>query len=465
MAIAFEPASFRDRHARIFRRDGRILRALSPLGLRDWELLTASTFFHRYLDAGSLVRTHRAEDESALLAELGDGWAAVIEHDAVPFISYPYEWTFGMLRAAALLHLDLLRDALDEGLILKDATAYNVQFVGTRPVFIDTASFTRLEPGEVWHGYRQFCQTFVYPLMLQAYKDVPFQPWLRGSLEGISAHDMQAVLSVRDLVRPGVFAHVALHARAQARFEDTSADVRSALKQAGFNPALIKSNVARLRRLIERLEWPGHRSHWAGYTETHSYSETDVEQKSMFVRDATRASAPRWVWDLGGNTGHFARIAAEHASHVLALDADGPAVERMYRDLRRGPANILPLVGSVTDPSPGLGWRGDERLPMVRRGTPDLTLCLALIHHIVIGAHIPVPEFVDWLAGLGGDVVIEFVTKQDAMVQRLLANKDDHYTDYEQGRFESRLGRYYTIVARLPIHGGTRVLYHGIRES
>lgn len=465
MAIAFDPASFRDRHARVFRRDGRILRALSALGLRDWELLKASTFFQRHVDAGTLVRTRRAQDEAALLSELGAGWAAVVEHDAVPFISYPYEWTFGMLRAAALLHLELLGDALEEGLVLKDATAYNVQFVGTRPVFIDTASFTRLQPGEVWHGYRQFCQTFVYPLMLQAYKDVPYQPWLRGSLEGISARDMYAVLSVRDLVRPGVLPHVILHAKAQARFEDTSADVRTALKRAGFNRALIQSNVARLRRVIEQLEWSGRGSPWAGYAETHSYSDKDVEQKAAFVDSATRASAPRWVWDLGANTGRFARVAADHADHVLALDVDGPAVERMYRDLQSGPTNILPLVGSLTDPSPGVGWRNEERLPMLRRGKPDLTLCLALVHHVVIGAHIPLPDFVDWLSTLGADVVIEFVTKQDAMVRRLLANKDDHYTDYDQAAFEARLDRYFRILARLSIHEGTRVLYHGVRES
>jgi hypothetical protein len=464
MTPAFEPASFRDRHARVFRREGRILRALTAEGLRDWHRLAAASFFQRHVDEGTVVRTCRAPDEAMLLAELGGGsWAAVLEHDPVPFISYPFEWTFGMLRDAALLHLDLLRQALDHGLILKDATPYNVQFVGARPSFIDTASFTLLRPGEVWQAYRQFCRLFLYPLMLQAYKDIPFHPWLRGRLDGIGAPEMRAVLNARDLARPGVLAHVLLHARAEGRFEGRPGDVRGVLKEAGFGAALIKANVTRLRRLIERLGWSPRTSTWAGYGDTHTYTATDVEQKSAFVRAAVRAAASGWVWDLGANTGAFAKIAAEDGRRVLALDADAPAVERVYLDVRGRSASILPLVGNVIDPSPSLGWRGAEHLPLERRGRPALTLCLALVHHIVISGNVPLPDFVEWIASLGGDLVIEFVTKNDPMVRRLLVNKDDQYADYDQPVFETALARHFTIAARQTIHGGTRVLYHGTR--
>jgi SAM-dependent methyltransferase len=460
----FERASFRDRKARVFRRDGRVLRALNEDGLGDWEMLAGSRFFQQRVEAGAIVRTRRAPDEVALLAELGGGWAAVVEHDPIPFISYPYEWTFGMLRDAALLHLDLLLDALDRSLILKDSSAYNVQFVGARPVFIDTASFTRLAPGDVWHGYRQFCQSFLFPLMLQAYKDVPFQPWIRGSLEGIDARDMHALLSARDLLRPGVLAHVALHAKAQRRFEGSSHDVRTELQHAGFSPSLIKANVVGLRRIIEGLTWSRRVSPWVRYVETSTYSGVDLDHKAAFVRESMKGSPPTWVWDLGANTGHFARIAAEHARHVLAVDTDALAVDRMYRDLRGDTTNILPIIGNVTDPSPGLGWRGAERLPLADRGRPDLTLCLALLHHVVIDGNVPLDDFVDWIAALGGDVVVEFVTKADPMARRLLRHKDDQYSDYDQTLFEARLGVHYEVAARQTLHGGTRVLYHGVRR-
>ncbi|HEX5474268.1 MAG TPA: hypothetical protein VFX12_06375 [Vicinamibacterales bacterium] len=464
MIATFEPGSFRDRHARILRHEGRILRVLSPDGLRDWERLAATRLFRRHVDAGTLVRTSRPDDEAQLLRELEGGAAAVLEHEPIPFISYPYEWTFGMLRDAARLHLDLLRDALDEGLILKDATAYNVQFVGARPLFIDIGSFTPLGPGEPWNGYRQFCQLFLYPLMLQAYKDVPFQPWLRGSLEGIDAREMRGLMGTRDRLRPGVLAHVVLQAAAQDRFETRARDVRQQLRRAGFSPALIKANVTRLRRLVERLEWTRHTSTWAGYAGENTYSSTDAEQKAAFVRRAVSAGPPALVWDLGANAGTFSAICAEYARDVVAIDADALVVERMYQGLRGGTAHILPLVGNVADPSPGLGWRGEERLPLRRRGAPDLTLCLALIHHVVISANVPLPEFVDWLAGLGGDLVIEFVEKDDPMVRRLLLNKQDQYSDYDRALFEDRLALHYDLAARESIQDGHRVLYHAVRR-
>jgi hypothetical protein len=122
---------------------------------------------------------------------------------------------------------------------------------------------------------------------------------------------------------------------------------------------------------------------------------------------------------------------------------------------------VLPLVASVTEPSPGLGWLGQERRPLVDRSRPDLVLCLALAHHVALSANVPVGEFVEWLASLGADIVIEFVSKEDAMSQRLLRNKEDLFADYDQASFEGHLGRRFSIVRRLPLGGGTRTLYHG----
>jgi precorrin-6B methylase 2 len=370
-----------------------------------------------------------------------------------------------MLREAALLHLDLIREAIDEGLILKDATPYNVQFVGARAVFIDTASFTRLEPGEAWHGYRQFCRLFLYPLMLQAYKDAPFQPWLRGSLEGIEPRDMRALFGARDLMRSGVLAHVALQAGAEARLGSAKRSVRAELKQAGFSASLITANVLRLRRLIERLSWKRQTSMWSGYAERNTYSSDDAAAKDAFVRRAASARARRLIWDLGANTGRYSRAVAPYADYVVALDADTLAVERLRNELRDGPSNVLPLVGNLLDPSPGLGWGGDERVPLPRRGAPDLTLCLALVHHVVIGGNVPLPEFIDWLARLGGDLVIEFVSKEDAMVKALLLNKDDQYADYTRELFERSLRTHFDVAATEEIQQGGRVLYHAVRRG
>ena len=153
----------------------------------------------------------------------------MLRHARIPFVSYPYEWTFSMLKDAALLQLDLLLAALDHDLVLKDSTPYNVQFAGGRPVFVDVGSFERIREGEPWVGYRQFCMLYLYPLVLQAVKGEPFQPWLRGSIDGITPTQMRGLMSFRDRFRKGMFSNVFLHAKLEARYADrpeqTKADV------------------------------------------------------------------------------------------------------------------------------------------------------------------------------------------------------------------------------------------------
>ena len=161
------------------------------------------------------------EASRSQIPPLSDPWVAVLRHQTIPVVSYPYEWCFSMLQDAALLQIDLLLAALDEGMTLKDATPFNIQWIGTRPVFIDIGSFTAAAPGEPWAGYRQFCEMFLYPLFLQAYKDVPFHPWLRGSLEGVEAGHINRLMSARDRLRPGVFPHVYLLSKLQARYAST----------------------------------------------------------------------------------------------------------------------------------------------------------------------------------------------------------------------------------------------------
>lgn len=458
-----EPGSFRDRTARVFRRDQEILRGLNPQALENWERLRSSRFFSRFTETGALVRTEQLSqaqvEQAAHAGELRE-WAAVLRHERIPFVSYPYEWCFGMLKDAACLQLDLLMAALDEGMVLKDATAFNVQWRGGEPVFIDIASFQPLAPGEPWPGYRQFCRTFLYPLLLQAYRGVPFQPWLRGSLEGIPSDHCWRVLTPRDWFRPGVFTDVYLQAKAEARYADTRRNVRGELRAAGFNSALIAANAKRLRKVIGKLRWTPGTSVWSEYATHNSYEAADAASKQAFVREVAASRRWRLAWDIGCNTGVFSRIAAEHAETVVALDADAVAVERLYQDVKREKIRtILPLVFDLADPSPGLGWRGCERVPLAERGRPDLVLCLALIHHAVIAANIPLDEFMDWLAGLGAELIIEFVTREDPMVQRLLANKDDQYDDYQHDRFEQELRRRFRIERQQTLGSGLRVLY------
>jgi hypothetical protein len=451
-----EPGSFRDPESRVFYAGDEVYRALSPDGLSDFEALRATGL----LDDERIVRTERADGAAALGGLLVHEPAAVLRHERIPFVSYPYEWTFSMLRDAALLQLDLLLAALDHDLVLKDSTPYNVQFRGAKPVFVDVGSFERMREGEPWVGFRQFCMLYLYPLLLQSLKGVPFQPWLRGSIDGITPGQMAGLLSFRDRFRKGVFTNVFVHARLERRYADRPAQVKQEVKRV-FKKELFVANVRKMRKLVGRLEWDPPEGVWTAYGERNSYTDDDARRKDEFVREVARGGAWNLVWDIGCNNGRYARIVAEGARTVVAIDADQGPVELLYRDLRsEANEQILPLTMNLADPSPGLGWRGLERRTLADRGRPDLVLALALVHHVAISANVPVREFVGWLASLGSSLVIEFPTREDPMVQKLLAPKREGlHPDYELDYFERALKEAFDVERSERLESGTRVLY------
>ena len=453
----FEPGSFRDPESRIFYEGDAVYRALSADGLSDFEAVQATGL----LDDGRVVGTERVENVATLKDLLVHEPAAVLRHERIPFVSYPYEWTYSMLKDAALLQLDLLLASLEHDIVLKDATPYNVQFNGSRPVFVDVGSFERLREGEPWIGYRQFCMLYLYPLLLQSAKGVAFQPWLRGAIDGITPAQMRALMSFRDRFRRGVFTNVFLHAKLEARYADRPGQVKQEVKRV-FKKELFVANVRKMRKLVERLEWNPPHGVWTAYGERNTYTDDDARRKDEFVRAVATSRQWRLVWDIGANNGRYSRIAAEGAKTVVAVDADQGPVELLYRDLRaEGDEQILTLAMNLADPSPGLGWRGLERRALPDRGKPDLLLALALVHHMAIGANVPVREFIDWLASLGSALVIEFPTREDPMVKKLLAPKREGlHPDYELGFFERCLNDAFEVERSERLESGTRVLYY-----
>jgi SAM-dependent methyltransferase len=463
----FEPGSFRDPDSRVFYSNGRVLRFLTERGLADWERLSSSPLLGELVSEGKLVETSAIEDAAIPAGEGISPPAAVLEHERIPVVSYPYEWSFGMLRRAALLQLELVRRAVEAGLMLKDSSPYNVQWRGTRPVFVDVGSFEALREGEPWAGYRQFCSLFLYPLLLQAYKDVPFQPWLRGSLEGITPAEMRSLMSARDLLRRGVPTHVALHSRLEQRYSSTERDLKRELKRAGFSKELILANVRKLEKLVGKLRWKAANSTWSGYEPTTSYTEADATRKAELVEEVVNAESPRLVWDLGCNEGRHARIAARTADYVVAVDADPLVVDRLFEALAaENDERILPLYMNLVDASAGLGWRGAERLPFESRSEPDLILCLALVHHLSISGNVPLAQVVDWLHSLGATLLIEFPDRDDPMVERLLRRKrETDHPDYRRDWFEHCLAERFEIVRPEVLSSGSRTLYHARPRS
>lgn len=454
-----DPGSFRDPLSRVFVGGDDVFRALRDDARDDYEALAASSFFPAAIARGDIVATERAD------RTLPGDWAASLRHPRLEVLSYPYEWSFEMLRDAARLQLRLTREALADHLITKDASSYNVQFVGSRPVFIDIGSFERLRAGEPWPGYRQFCELFLNPLLVQAIAGVPFQPLLRGSIHGISPEVTAAALGGRGKLTKGVFSHVRLHARADRKYADVDLerDVKAELKRAGMGPALIDATLKNLLKAVDGLSWDRDDSTWSDYSDRSHYTDRDLAAKADFVA-ATVGAAPKkdLVLDLGANDGHFSRTAlAAGAASVVAVDSDHLVVDRLYRQLRRDDeARIVPLVLDLSDPSPGLGWRSRERRPFVERVRPDVVLCLAVVHHLALTNTVPLPEIVGFLRDFDATLVVEFPHRDDVMAKRLLARKRAGVFDgYDVPGWEAALAAPFDVRRQETLPSGTRTLY------
>jgi hypothetical protein len=450
----------------VFHDGGRVLRALSKDAAAEWRQVSGAPAYQALVETGRVIGSRELTEDEVLDVRAPQWATAVLEHERIPFVSYPYEWCFAMLREAALLHLEILESLLPQSAVLKDATPYNVQFRGCHPVFIDAGSFVPHRDGEPWTAYRQFCELQLIPLMLQSYRGVDFQPVLRSELDGLTPERAGKWFSLRDALRPGVATHVWLHGWMQRLNADTNGSASRSLRSNGFSTALIQQNLRRLSRLVERLSWTPPRTAWSDYDRRWPHVAADRDAKTTFVQEVCGARRHKLAWDLGCCSGHYARIAAQSADTVIAMDQDHGCVERLFLDLRRdGPANILPLRVDLANPSPGLGWRGCERLRLEERGRPDLVICLGLIHHLVIGSNVPLADVIDWLGDLGGELILEFPTKADPLVQTLLNNKNDQYGDYSLTDVVSLLHRRFELQRSQLLPSGERFLFHALPKS
>ena len=452
--------SFKDPGGRVYRvvrdtGDERIVRGLSQSAARTMGKLLAEPFFRELTASGEVVTTRLLDPESPDTRYIvQEGWSAAAEHESVDFVTWPYEWPFSMLKDAAMLQLHVLQTATTNGWLLKDATPFNVQWMGARPVFIDVPSFVPWEDGEYWRGYRQFCATFLTPLLLSAHLGLPFQPLLRSRLEGIPPEEASRYFYGLRRFKRGVLSHIWFPAKAERRVRRPVRSRRRQPKTVLF--ALLDS----LERLIGGLSRGPASSDWSQYAGSHSYDASDFEQKKEFVRRHAAACRPGLTWDLGANTGTFARIAAEYSGMVVAVDGDQDAVDLLYREVRQsGPRNVIPLVMDLANLSPGQGWAGRERPAFDARRSPDLVLALALIHHMRVAANIPLPLFIGWLRSLDATCILEFVERDDEMFQTLLENKQEEYADYTAEHFESEVRRHFSIRDRLKLKGGLRELF------
>lgn len=445
------PGSFRDPAGFLFERDGSLYRQVNLDCRDDYDLLISSGLYRALSERGLLVG-HEDADIPPAVPKLA---YKIIRPRLIPFVSYPYEWCFGQLQQAALATLEIQKTALEFGMSLKDASAFNIQFLDGRPVLIDTLSFERLRP-RPWVAYRQFCQHFLNPLLLVAARGVEFGRLSRVFLDGVPIGLTSRLLPFRTRLRPGLAAHVHLHALSQRCFS------KRPFKPGDrkIRPVALAGLVASLETAVRKTKLRLKKTEWAGYYQETSYPPEGMEGKKGTVQEFLDVIRPRSVWDLGANTGLFSRLASRRGILTLAFDADQVAVELNYRRcLAESENNLLPLVMDLANPSPAIGWENRERHSLLERGPADAALALALLHHLAISNNLPLPKIAGFMSRTCRWLVIEFVPKSDPQVQRLLAAREDIFPNYGRPGFEGEFSRLFEILKAAPIPGTERILY------
>ena len=446
------PGSFRDPSGFLFRRDGTLYRQVNRSYREHYDRLRSSGLYDDLTGSGLLVEHTEADVEPA-----APGAHVVIEPREIGFVSYPYEWSFSMLKDAALLTLEVQRRAVDRGMWLQDASAYNVQFVDGRPILIDTLSFEGLREGQPWGAYGQFCRHFLAPLALAAKVDVRLIGLLRLNIDGVPLSLAAAALPRRTRYRAGLGLHIHQHARAERR---SAGVTRGSAPKRTFSMQALRGLLSSLEGTVRKLDWEPEGGWVSYYAAQESYSDEALDHKRELVSKLLDDAAPSSVWDLGANTGAFGRIAAGKGIGALCFEMDPGCVEANYRKAKAdGDERILPLVCDLTNPSPALGWAHAERSALADRGPADCLLALALIHHLAIGNNVPLDRIASFFASLGRWAIVEWVPKSDPMVDRLLAVRDDIFHGYTQDGFEAAFGREFSVERREPVRSSERTLY------
>jgi len=440
-----ELGSFRDPSGNIFYQNNNVYRSVNCVYQDNYSQLINSGLYNKLTKLGYLVKHKEVKNPKNVFK--------VLKPDPIPFISYPYEWCFGQLKAAALLTLNIQKIALDHDMSLKDATAFNVQFIGNKPIFIDTLSFEKYVKDSPWVAYRQFCQHFLAPLSLMSYTDVRLNSLLSSFLDGIPLDLTTKLLPVSAKIKPGIFAHIILNAKSQQVMATTSQDKNkykvSKLGLEGIIDSLIST--------VSSLKPKKIKSTWGQYYSNTNYQTKSFDSKKRLVLSLFKGLSVKSILDLGSNNGLFSDVVSKTGAYVISADYDQNAVEDNFTNIKKD--NILPLVIDFTNPSPNLGWANTERKSFWDRLNVEAIMMLATIHHLAIGNNLPFDNIASLISQHCRYLIIEFIGKDDSQVKILLSQRDDIFTDYNQESFESEFGKYFITIKKENIPHSNRTLH------
>jgi hypothetical protein len=443
-------SSFRDPSGFVFQKNGTLYRQVNKVFKDDFDHFIKSGCYDHFANNNWLI-PHEEIDEN--LSD-SDNWYKTLRPRRIPFISYPYEWSFDMLKDAALLTLRVAKEGISYGVMLKDATPYNIQWLHGKPIFIDTLSFEKYDSSKPWIAYRQFCENFVSPLVLMFHRSQPLQPMLQAYPEGIPLTITKSLLPWTSFFFFYTYLHIHLHSKWSLR-----KTANTPVTRTNFSEKKMIHILDSLSALVQKKKWKDKPTTWNNYYEEASTRVDYLANKKEIVRQWLNEINFGSAIDLGANTGEFSYLLAEKNIPVVAIDFDHSAINRLFIRVKKDGKNILPLVIDLANPSPAIGLNNDERASFIERIQVDLALALALVHHLAIGKNIPFEKMAEFFAKMTGSLIIEFIPKEDEKIQLMLKDKKDIYDDYSEKNFAHAFEKYFSIEKQQTIATSGRTLY------
>lgn len=450
-----EKGSFRDPAGKIYYKNNRIFRKLTTLGVKRFSKLKESNIISKSIQKGFLIETKEIEDNKK-----ENNKDLILEHEKIPYISYPYEWSFSQLKDAAIFHLDFHLFLLENDATLIDASAYNIQFIGSKLKFIDVLSIQKYTEGEHWAGHKQFCENFLNPLILKSKKGVKFNNWFKGNLEGIETNELNNILSIFDKLSYNIFVHVYLLNKLEEKYRSRKSLKPIAKNNKKISKKSLMAILSQLRKFITGLQDYKSISTWDDYSTNNSYSSVDKNNKKDCVTQFFKKNNFELIADLGCNDGEYSILSLENGcKKVIGFDFDINAINKAYKNSNIGNLHFLPLYLDATNPSANIGWYQKERKGFMERANFNAIIALAFEHHLAIAKNIPLNDVINWLVSLAPTGLIEFVPKEDDTIKKMLEFKGDIFPEYTEKNFEKYLLKNSKIISKSKVSISGRTIY------
>lgn len=447
-----EPSSFRDPSGFIFYDEKSVYRQINLSYKSNYLGLMESGLYEKLIKMNLIIK------HSEIDSPMDKNGYKIIKPKEISFISYPYEWSFSQLKDAALLTLKIVKISIEHGMILKDASAFNIQFVEGLPIFIDTLSFEKYEKDLPWVAYRQFCQHFLAPLALMAYTDIRLNQLLKIYLDGIPLDLASKLLPIKTYFNFSILSHIHLHSKSQNKWADKQINIKKQKRR--MSKIQLQGLIDNLYSSVKKIELKKTKTEWGNYYNFTNYNTKAFKNKGNIVKKMIKTSKPQSVWDMGANDGYFSRIAANYGAKTIAFDIDPIAVEKNYLKIKKdNEKNILPNLLDLTNPTSDYGWANEERTALIKRGPADLVMALALVHHLAISNNLPFSKIAHFFSKICEYLIIEFVPKKDSQVKKLLASRKDIFSEYNEHNFQTIFNQYFKLISKSNVKNSLRTIY------